>query len=143
MLLVWSARTTLSPLLASALRPVRGSHGSASLIMLGLVRSSVRGALAPTQSRNARVCRRTRLYSTATPHHVDPASTAPVPILESLTKSVPASALTQESMLLKLEDLVPLPNSFAVVHIGGHQVRLQSSLIPHIAIQQAICSWKV
>jgi hypothetical protein len=69
-----------------------------------------------------------RSYSIATPHPANPESTEPVPILESLTKTVPASKITQNSMLLKLEDLVPLPNSFAVVAIGGHQVRLSLHL---------------
>ena len=64
-----------------------------------------------------------RSYSTASPHPANPASIEPVPILESLTAPVNPASITQESMLLKLEDLVPLPNSFAVVRIGGHQVR--------------------
>jgi hypothetical protein len=48
-------------------------------------------------------------------------STGANPIL-SLRKSLPREQLTQESMLLKVEDLTPLEDSFAVVQIGGHQV---------------------
>ena len=70
-----------------------------------------------------------RSYSTAEPHPVDPASTAPVAILESLTAPVNPASITQESMLLKLEDLVSLPNTFAVVKVGGHQVRLKITFI--------------
>lgn len=70
-----------------------------------------------------------RSYSTAEPHPADPASTASVPILESLTAPVNPASITQESMLLKLEDLVSLPNTFAVVKIGGHQVRLNITFL--------------
>lgn len=45
-----------------------------------------------------------------------------VPILESLTKTIAECDLTAEKLLLKLEDLIPLPDTFAVVHIGGKQV---------------------
>lgn len=66
-----------------------------------------------------------RSYSTTTPHPAEDAAATPVAVLDTLTKQYPASSITQESMLLKLEDLVPLPNTFAVVHIGGQQVRRQ------------------
>lgn len=65
----------------------------------------------------------TRSYSTTAPHPAQDASDAPVSVLDTLTKEYPVSSMTQESMLLKLEDLVPLPNTFAVVQVGGHQVR--------------------
>lgn len=40
----------------------------------------------------------------------------------SVKNSLPKSQITQESMLLKLDQLVPLKDSFAVVQVGGHQV---------------------
>lgn len=43
-------------------------------------------------------------------------------IVQSLLQSLKEEEITQESMLLKLDDLVPLPDTFAVVQIGGKQV---------------------
>lgn len=75
----------------------------------------------------------TRSYSTTAPHPTQDASAAPVSVLDTLTKEYPTSSITQESMLLKLEDLVPLPNTFAVVQVGGHQVRSQNPSLSELA----------
>lgn len=69
--------------------------------------------------------RSVRLYSTPSVHPTDATTTAPVPILESLTKTYDPAKITQNTMLVKLDDLVALPDTFAVVHIGGHQVRIR------------------
>lgn len=43
-------------------------------------------------------------------------------VVQSLLQSLKEEEITQESMLLKIDDLIPLPDTFAVVQIGGKQV---------------------
>jgi hypothetical protein len=48
------------------------------------------------------------------------------PGIESLHKSVPESELTQENMLVPVQNLVAIKDSFAIVHVSGHQVCSQT-----------------
>ena len=45
------------------------------------------------------------------------------PLIARLQESIPESQITQETMLKPVDHFVPLPDSFAVVWVGGHQVR--------------------
>lgn len=42
--------------------------------------------------------------------------------IESLQQSLPESELTQEKMLRPVQDFVPVKDSFAIIHVSGHQV---------------------
>jgi hypothetical protein len=43
--------------------------------------------------------------------------------VETISTTLPEEQITQQSMLVPLADLVAIPDSFAVVQIGGKQVR--------------------
>lgn len=52
--------------------------------------------------------------------------------IETISSTLPEDQITQESMLVPLSELVPIPDSFVVVQVGGKQVRYN----PHMIFSQ-------